>query len=157
MGFFRWPIGRVSRSTLFFWLLLSAVGFNLIDWFAFHTLDLTINFGFRTRAIAMPDSFPLWRTALEVAFDAALAIVAIARLHDADRPAWWLAAIASLAIVSLIPGAGFLGLVALVGWVAIFFLPPSIGPNRFGPDPRGWVSREQFEQQERELAAQRKR
>jgi uncharacterized membrane protein YhaH (DUF805 family) len=156
MGALRWPIGRASRNTMFAWLVLSSIAFTLIDWFAFRRLDLTINLGFRFNAIEQIGFLPVWRVALEVAFDVALATVAVARLHDASYSARWLAAILALTAASLLPGAGSLAFVALIAWVAIIFLPPSVGPNRFGADPRGWTSREHFDAQQRDLSAQEK-
>jgi uncharacterized membrane protein YhaH (DUF805 family) len=49
--------------------------------------------------------------------------VAFRRLHDTDRSAWWL----------------LLWLLPVLGWIALFVfyvLPGTVGPNRFGPDPK---------------------
>ena len=50
--------------------------------------------------------------------------VTFRRLHDTNRSAWWL-------LISLLPAIG--GLVLLVFYV----LPGTVGPNRFGADPKG--------------------
>jgi uncharacterized membrane protein YhaH (DUF805 family) len=142
---------------MFAWLLVSSVVFGLIDWWASRRLNLTVNLGFRFNAIEQIGILPFWRIAVEVALDVALGMVAIARLHDASYSARWLAAIFALTIVSTLPSASSLAFVALIAWIAIIFLPPSVGPNRFGADPRGWRSREHFEAQQEELSAQAKK
>lgn len=46
------------------------------------------------------------------------------RLHDTDRSAWWL----------------LIGLVPVIGPIVLlvfFVLDGTVGPNRFGPDPKG--------------------
>jgi len=45
------------------------------------------------------------------------------RLHDIDRSAWWL-------LICLIP---FVGVIVLLVFA---ILPGTVGPNRFGPDPK---------------------
>lgn len=157
MGALRWPIGRISRGDFFFCLLGISVLLAAVDWWAFGRLNLTVNLGFRFEAVQRYDSIPVWRALLEVMLNLLLAALATARLHDASYSARWLIALVGLAIASVFPFAGALAAIALLGWIAIFFLPPSIGPNRYGSDPRGWKSREQFEQQQRDLAEQSKR
>jgi uncharacterized membrane protein YhaH (DUF805 family) len=153
----KWPIGRISRSNFFFWLLGVNALLSALDWWAFGRLNLTLNLGFRFEAVQQYNAIPVWRTLLEVLLNLLLAALAVARLHDASYSARWLIALVGLAIASAFPFASALAAIALLGWVAIFFLPPSIGPNRYGRDPRGWKSREQFEQQQRDLAKQSKR
>lgn len=157
MGALKWPIGRLTRSDTFFAVLLLNIAFIAIDWFAFKRINLMLNFGFRFDAIIHPEHLPIWRLALELIANLALGAIAIARLHDASYSARFLIGIIALSIVSMIPSAGSLALIALIGWIVIFFLPPSIGPNQFGADPRGWKSREHFEDQQRTLAEQQKR
>ncbi|HTK36316.1 MAG TPA: DUF805 domain-containing protein [Caulobacteraceae bacterium] len=45
------------------------------------------------------------------------------RLHDIDKSAWWL-------LIGLIP---FIGVIVLLVFA---ILPGTVGPNRFGPDPK---------------------
>jgi hypothetical protein len=97
---------------------------------------------------------PVWQTLLEITLNILIAAFATARLHDASYSARWLIALVGLAIASAFPFASALAAIGLLGWIALFFLPPSIGPNRYGSDPRCWKSREQFEQQQRDLAEQ---
>lgn len=153
----RWPIGRISRGDFFFWLLGTNILLSAVDWWALGRLNLTINLGFKFEAIQHYDAIPVWRTLLEIVLNLLLAALATARLHDASYSARWLIALVGLAMASVFPFASALAAIALLRWIAIFFLPPSIGPNRYGSDPRGWKSREQFEQQQRDLAEQSKR
>ena len=157
MGAFGWPVGRVSRGDFFFWLLGINIVFGALDWWAFGRLNLALNLGIRFDALQHFDALPVWRTLLEVGLNLLLAALAIARLHDASYSERWLIVPVGLAMASMLPFAGGLAAIALFTWIAIFFLPPSIGPNRYGPDPRGWKSREHFEQQQRDLAEQSKR
>jgi uncharacterized membrane protein YhaH (DUF805 family) len=56
--------------------------------------------------------------------------VVVRRLHDRDMSGWWyLGAI----VASMIPVVGFLASIALL---VLFCLPGTVGPNRFGPDPK---------------------
>ncbi|MDQ0251206.1 uncharacterized membrane protein YhaH (DUF805 family) [Sphingomonas kyeonggiensis] len=149
---FKWPIGRAGRGTMFLWLLLGSLGFSAIKFLVFHRIDIgAIQLGLRSEAIAHPTAFPLWYVALEAAFDLALLVVAIARLHDIGKPGWWLFGFVALAALSALPGLGFLILVGLILWLALLFWPGTFGPNAYGPHPLGWESREQYEQQMREL------
>jgi uncharacterized membrane protein YhaH (DUF805 family) len=92
---------------------------------------------------------------LQPGFQIALLIafvwLAVRRLNDQDRPGW-------LAVVPI--GAGFLlellqlpedlrstlAVVLLALLMVFLFLPGSHGPNRYGADPRGWISREAYEE-----------
>ncbi len=57
--------------------------------------------------------------------------VTVRRLHDTNRPAWWL--------LLLVPPVGFIGWIPLL---ILCVLPGTTGPNRYGPDPRQgtWAS-----------------
>ena len=50
--------------------------------------------------------------------------VAIRRLHDTNRSGWWL-------LIALIP---FIGALVLL---VFYVLPGTVGPNKFGEDPKG--------------------
>jgi len=157
VGAFRWPIGRLSRGDFFFWLIGINIIFTSVDWWAFGRLNLALNLGIRFEALQHFAILPIWRTLLEIALNLILAALAIARLHDASYSARWLTVTVGLAVTSMLPSASGLAAISLFAWLAIFVLSPSIGPNRYGPDPRGWKSREQFEQQQKDLAEQSNR
>ena len=74
------------------------------------------------------------------------------RFQDQDRPGWlalvptayayalWLP---PLMLLVLLPDlAALVGLGLLLALLVGLFLPPTVGPNRYGPDPRGWRSPE---------------
>ncbi len=101
------------------------------------------------------EAMPRWLLALKGLHALVLLVLIVGRLHDLDRRGWW-----ALLFLALAAGGGWLGGVAgalcgtavVVGWLALLLWPGTIGPNRFGPDPRGWESREHFDEQERRLA-----
>jgi uncharacterized membrane protein YhaH (DUF805 family) len=148
---FGWPIGRAGRGTMLLWLILGSVGFAALKFYCFHRLDLSILFGFRFEAIALPAAYPLWYVALEAIFDLALLVVVIARLHDIEKPGWWLLGLVALDAAAGLLGMAALSLVALLLWIALIFWPGTFGPNRYGKHPLGWESREQYEAQMRAL------
>jgi uncharacterized membrane protein YhaH (DUF805 family) len=101
-----------------------------------------------------------WRIAVEAVYTLALLQIAVARFHDCDRRGWWVLSFVAFALSA--PWAGYwhpwigtaLGYFALPGWAALLAWPGTIGPNRFGPDPRGWASAEHFDRQSAALAAE---
>jgi uncharacterized membrane protein YhaH (DUF805 family) len=149
-------IGRYGRGTILLWLVLGSIGFNVLDFMVFKQLSLMINVGFRFDALSSYSTAPIWRIATEIAFDIALLVIAIGRLHDVERSAWWLSALVLIPLFAALVGAPAIALLALAGWIALLFWPGTIGPNRYGPDPLGWGSREQFEAQKRGLEAEAK-
>ncbi|MDJ0276108.1 DUF805 domain-containing protein [Sphingomonas sp. 2R-10] len=56
--------------------------------------------------------------------------VQVRRLHDRNMSGWWLLGIY---VVSFIPVVGF---IASIGLLVLLALPGTVGPNRFGPDPK---------------------
>lgn len=157
MGALKWPIGRISRGHFFFWLLGIEILLSTLERWGYSRPKLTLDVGFRFTAIHHYDAFPVWQTLLDIVLNLLFAVLATARLHDASYSGRWVIALVGLAMASMFAFTSSLGAIALLGWIAIFVLPPSIGPNRYGPDPRGWKSRDHFEQQQKELAAQRTR
>jgi uncharacterized membrane protein YhaH (DUF805 family) len=102
------------------------------------------------------DTLPWWLLGLHILYTLLLILFAVARLHDIGRPGWWLLVFPALTIVASIPILpGPLGIAlavaALAAWLALILYPGTIGPNRFGADPRGWESREQFDAQKQRL------
>jgi uncharacterized membrane protein YhaH (DUF805 family) len=82
------------------------------------------------------------------------------RFQDHDRPGWlalvptayayalWLP---PLRLLVLLPElAALVGLVLLLALLVGLFLPPTVGPNRYGPDPRGWRSPEHLAEERRQ-------
>ena len=105
-----------------------------------------LELGFRTR-LGLIGSEPATITLARAVSDALLLWFAIRRVRDTNHPGWWALALPALPLVL-----GFVGaLVSLAGIIALFVMPGTVGPNRFGPDPRGWKSREQFDEQQSRL------
>lgn len=146
------PIGRLTRSKLLLWLLVGSLGFALLDWFAFSRINLMLNPGFQLDAIRSFHDVLVWRVVLEVLYNAVLTVAAIARLRDVSRSGWWLLGLIMLPVAVAAGASPVVGLVVLAGWLALLFMPGTIGPNRYWPDPRGWKSREHFDAQARALA-----
>jgi uncharacterized membrane protein YhaH (DUF805 family) len=89
----------------------------------------------------------------EIALSLAWLWLMVRRFHDQDRPGWaalFPTALAILAVIGVPLDAALLASVCL-GFLIVLFLPGTIGPNRYGPDPRGWKSREHFLEQQRAL------
>jgi len=64
--------------------------------------------------------------------------VNVRRLHDRDMSGWWLL---GLFIGMVIP---LLNIVAAIAYLVLMFLPGTVGPNRFGEDPKGQAAAETF-------------
>jgi uncharacterized membrane protein YhaH (DUF805 family) len=137
---------RVGRADFFFGLIAINALFLAGLLFLSGRIGLTVELGFRTQA-ALVGNEPIKVTALRIASDALLGWFVIRRIHDTGRPGWW--ALARPVLPLLLGGLG--ALLSLLGLIALFFVRGTIGPNAFGPDPRGWTSREQFDEQERRL------
>lgn len=75
--------------------------------------------------------------------------VGVRRLHDTNRPGWWLlAAYVPAILMMLLPMLGILNaalimilslisLAALIGLLVLMVLEGNRGPNQYGPDPKG--------------------
>lgn len=64
--------------------------------------------------------------------------VQVRRLHDRDLSGWWLL---GFYVASAIPVIGFVASIALLVFMC---LPGTVGPNRFGPDPKGITDTDVF-------------
>jgi len=56
--------------------------------------------------------------------------VTVRRLHDRDMSGWWYLGVIVLSFIPLV------GALVSIAFLVIMFLPGTIGPNRFGPDPK---------------------
>ncbi len=65
--------------------------------------------------------------------------VNVRRLHDRDMSGWWYLGFIVLSNVPLI------GLLVVVGYFVLMFLPGTPGPNRFGEDPKDPTQASVFE------------
>ena len=64
--------------------------------------------------------------------------VLIRRLHDRDLSGWWLL---GYFVASMIP---FVNFIAGIAMLVVLCLPGTVGPNRFGNDPKDPASAEVF-------------
>lgn len=64
--------------------------------------------------------------------------VVVRRLHDRDMSGWWYLGLFG---AQLIPFVNFL---ASIAFLVLMLLPGTVGPNRFGPDPKDPASAEVF-------------
>ena len=142
--------GRINRTKYWLATLSSVIGAILILRIALDALaaglrgadpeTLTAVFSIFFYAIVFPlGAALLW----------ALAATTVKRLRDRDRSGWWI--VPFMVVPMVLPQMGdrfgepntafFFGLVAVVlsiwGFVELFCLRGTRGPNRFGPDPRG--------------------
>lgn len=56
--------------------------------------------------------------------------VTVRRLHDRDMSGWWYLGVIVLSFIPLV------GMLVSLAFLVIMFLPGTVGPNRFGPDPK---------------------
>jgi uncharacterized membrane protein YhaH (DUF805 family) len=143
-------LGRTSRSTLFGFLVASALLWLAI-WF--------VLLG-RVRPTTDPSVAAAslhWLRALQLALDLIFLWLAVRRFHDQDRPGWIALIPTALgaAMAAGLPIPGSVALLLVLATLVGLFLPGTIGPNRYGPDPRGWKSREHYNEQQQHGGAAR--
>jgi len=148
-----WFGPRLRRGDFIFAVIALNLAYFAAIYFAQRGFSLTLNFGTRTTP-ALWGSEPVIVTAIKLVHDIVMISLCYRRLQDANYQGWYvLAAFAVLVALSFIPGIGTVAaLAALIGMIALLFLPPTIGPNRFGADPRGWKSAEHYREQQQRLA-----
>lgn len=78
----------------------------------------------------------------------------VRRLHDQNLPGYWVPIVFILVWVIAATGIDLgpaFGIIILLAMLALFLIVPfrggTIGPNRFGPDPRGWESQAHYDEQ----------
>lgn len=120
------PRRRRSRQYyLAFYMALVALGVALMVVYFLADLVLGQLLGLQVTLADLEEAG--WFEMLGWLFSILLTVLALAvvaqRCHDVGWPGW-------LALITLIP---YLGAVL---WLALFFIPGTKGPNRYGPDPR---------------------
>ncbi len=148
-----WWGSRLGRGDFIFAIIALNIAFIAALYFLSGGLSLTLDLGTRSTP-RFWGSEPWMLTALKMAFDVAFASLCYRRLQDANHPGWYmLALVAALFGLSVLPlVSGVASLVAIAGLVTLLVLPPTIGPNRFGADPRGWKSPEHYREQQERLS-----
>lgn len=143
-----WTGARVSRGDFFFAFLgINITHLAALFWIT-QTISLRLTLGFRTSFQAIGVE-PVHVTILKLATDVLLAWFVLRRIRDTGHSGWWVLALLLLPIVLGAIG----GLASLVAMAALFFVPGTRGPNRFGPDPHGFASRASYEEQRRRLGS----
>ena len=138
-------LGRSTRTAIFGYLVACLLASVALWFLALGALREQV-----LRGAAVPIAqLPEWVLYVQAAFALALLWLSVRRFQDQDRPGW--IALAPYAASALV----WAGLPEILGglvWLAFLIgliLPPTIGPNRYGPDPRGWKSRDHYLQQQR--------
>jgi len=136
-------LGRTSRTTLVTWL----IGLGIAR------VALTFALGGRPVSV---EWFSAQRSPILLVFEAVAAVLMLVlqarRFHDQNRPGYLALIPYGLALCSgLLPTLGTFWLIVMLAYVVGLFLPPTVGPNRYGPDPRGWKSPEHRAEQDRKL------
>ena len=141
-------LGRTSRTTLVNFLILCLAG-SVAVWFLLlpHFRDAVHG---RPPAAGL-DIFLVALGIVEIALGLVWLWLTVRRFHDQDRPGWLALLPTALGVAVRLgaPVSPVILLVVLIGFLIALFLPGTVGPNRYGPDPRGWKSREHFDQQRR--------
>ncbi|MEA3040826.1 MAG: hypothetical protein QOC65_315 [Sphingomonadales bacterium] len=140
-------LGRTTRTNLLAYLIVVAVLNAVLFLFAVTTLRAPAPSAARIDALqALALANPLLAAADSLIF----LWLAARRFQDQDRPGWLaLAPSAVLLAASLLPLPPLLLLLLLIGFFVALFLPATVGPNRYGPDPRGWRSLAHYEEERR--------
>ena len=146
-------LGRTSRSSFVGFLIWCFIGGVVLSFWQLFELK-RIGFEAVLSGSAAP---PLpWLPWLQLGARIAFLWIAVRRFHDQDRPGWLaiLPDVVAIPFVAGLPAPGWLGipmLILFVAWLVALFLPGTIGPNRYGPDPRGWRSRDHYLEQQKAL------
>ena len=140
-------LGRTTRTNLLAYLIVVAALNVALFLFAITTARSAAPSAARMEALqALALANPLLAAADNLIF----LWLAARRFQDQDRPGWLaLAPSAFLLFVLVIPLPSPVALLGMIAFVIALFLPGTIGPNRYGPDPRGWRSREHYEEERR--------
>lgn len=136
---------RIGRADFLFGVIGIAAVWIAAAYLLTGQLSLMLNLGIKSR-IEQIGAQPVSITLLSLVCDLLLFWFVIRRLRDGGFSGWL-----SLGLLVLPLAGAFGGLLALGVLLALVFIPGTIGPNRFGPDPCGWNSREHFDEQQRHL------
>lgn len=139
-------LGRTSTSTLIGFIVWCIVG-GVVIFFA-SLVYLKEGSGAGTLGLLLS----LWQSFGGTALGLVFLWLAVRRFHDQNRPGWLALIPAGVAIAASLglPVPGAVALVLFLGFLVALFLPGTIGPNRYGPDPRGWKSPEHYRDQHRQ-------
>jgi uncharacterized membrane protein YhaH (DUF805 family) len=141
--------GRTSRTTMVTWFVGVALGRVAINYLLTGSLAVPAMAPFQ---IASGEMSRGALAVVDVIATLVLLIIQARRFHDQDRSGWFaLAPYAVYALSLIVPAIGIVLMLVVLGYIVALFLPPTVGPNRFGPDPRGWRSPEHRAEQDQQL------
>jgi uncharacterized membrane protein YhaH (DUF805 family) len=140
-------LGRTTRTNLLAYLIVVLVLNIAIFVFTVGTLRAPAPSAGRVTAFhALAFANPL----LALADNLIFLWLAARRFQDQDRPGWLaLVPTGAMLVAMFVPYPPALALLIVLGFLIALFLPGTLGPNRYGPDPRGWRSREHYEEERR--------
>ncbi|HEX8363991.1 MAG TPA: DUF805 domain-containing protein [Allosphingosinicella sp.] len=139
-------LGRTTRTNLLAYLILVAALNVALFLFAITTVRSAAPSAARIEAL---QALALANPVLAAADNLIFLWLAARRFQDQDRPGWLALAPSAFLLVVLLVPLPPVALLGLIAFVIALFLPGTIGPNRYGPDPRGWRSREHYEEERR--------
>ena len=136
---------RISRGDFVFGVIAIAAFWIAGVYAISGKLILMLELGLKTQfAVIGREAFSI--SILRLACDILLIWFAMRRLRDAGYFGWYVLPILAFAFFG---SAG--AILSIIAMVAIVALPGQVGPNRFGPDPRGWKSQAHFDEQQKRL------
>jgi len=141
-------LGRTTRTNLLAYLIVAALANVALFVFAVTTMRAPAPSAARVDALqALLVANPLLAAADSLLF----LWLAARRFQDQDRPGWLALAPTALVLAGLaVPIPASLALLVFIAFLIGLFLPGTVGPNRYGPDPRGWRSPEHYEEEKRQ-------
>lgn len=120
-----------SRRSEFWWVQLAFFLYSLVLNGLIYTVGgMTLDGYGQPNAIGMALSLVALVVGLGT-FIPGLAL-SVRRLHDRNMSGWFLL----LGLLAIIP---LVGLIVVIGFIVVFALPGTAGPNKFGPDPKGFA------------------
>ena len=136
---------RISRGDFVFGVIAIAAVWIAGVYAISGKLILMLELGLKTQiAVIGREAFSI--SILRLACDILLIWFAMRRLRDAGYFGWYVLPILAFAFFG---SAG--AILSIIAMVAIVALSEQVGPNRFGPDPRGWKSQAHFDEQQKRL------
>lgn len=137
---------RIGRFDFLIATILVDVLFKVAVYLAFGRFILSLQIALRS-SVGMWTSGDLALAGMAAVADVLFVWFASRRLRDIGLPGWYALALPLCPLLL-----GFAGsLASLAVLIALVVWPGTIGPNAYGPDPRGWKSQEQFAQQQERL------
>ena len=141
---------RISHTDFIFTMIGLSIAWSFLQYYI-----LSERFAATEPTSDMKDIKIYGAVALQIALSIYTIFLLSQRLRDANKPLWIV-----LIILLAIGFAGYIHIIfmmiSFLMLIIIALLPGTIGPNKYGPDPRGWESKEHYDAQEKRLADEQK-